>query len=94
MSDQIEVKYTFNAPRKVVFKAFTDSQHLQNWWGPQGWTFQIAKADFRSGGTFYYSQQPADGDNDLANILHSTRTPKRAAQQLPIGNLSQPSNLL
>lgn len=62
MGIQIEITHTFDAPRELVFKAFTESEHLQNWWGPKGWKFHVAKADFRSGGVFHYSQKPADGD--------------------------------
>ncbi|MGP4073220.1 SRPBCC family protein [Piscibacillus sp. B03] len=62
MGSQVELTHTFNAPCDLVFKAFTDSEHLQNWWGPEGWVFQVAKADFRPGGVFHYSQKPVDGD--------------------------------
>lgn len=62
MGTQVELTHTFNAPRELVFKAFTESEHLQNWWGPEGWVFQVAKADFRPGGVFHYSQKPVDGD--------------------------------
>lgn len=62
MSNQIEISYTFNAPRELVFKAFIESQHLQNWWGPKGWAFDVAGADFQSGGFFHYSQKPDEGD--------------------------------
>ncbi|QGH36144.1 SRPBCC domain-containing protein [Gracilibacillus salitolerans] len=62
MSAQVEITHTFNAPRELVFKAFTESEHLQNWWGPTGWTFNVTKSDFRPGGVFHYSQKPADGD--------------------------------
>jgi uncharacterized protein YndB with AHSA1/START domain len=62
MSNQIEITYTFNAPRELVFKAFSESEHLRNWWGPKGWTFNVSKFDFRPGGVFLYSQKPADGD--------------------------------
>ncbi|WP_256992225.1 SRPBCC domain-containing protein [Paenibacillus sp. XY044] len=62
MSTQTVITYTFNAPRELVFKAFTEAEHLRNWWGPKGWEFRVAKADFRSGGVFHYSQKPDDGD--------------------------------
>jgi uncharacterized protein YndB with AHSA1/START domain len=75
MSTQIEITYTFNAPRELVFKAFTESQHLQNWWGPKGWTFQVAKADFRPGGVFHYSQKPADGDIMWVKFVYSEIVP-------------------
>jgi uncharacterized protein YndB with AHSA1/START domain len=71
MSNQIEITYTFNAPRELVFKAFTESEHLQNWWGPKGWTFNVAKSDFRPGGVFHYSQKPADGDAMWVKFVYS-----------------------
>ncbi|SFE61252.1 Uncharacterized conserved protein YndB, AHSA1/START domain [Paenibacillus catalpae] len=71
MSTQFEITYTFNAPRELVFKVFTESKHLQNWWGPKGWTFHVAKADFRSGGVFHYSQKPADGDIMWVKFVYS-----------------------
>ncbi len=71
MSKQVEISYRFNAPRELVFKAFTDSEHLQNWWGPKGWTFDVAESDFRSGGVFYYSQKPADGDTMWVKFVYS-----------------------
>ncbi|MBP1934918.1 SRPBCC family protein [Ammoniphilus resinae] len=62
MSIQIKTTHTFNAPRELVFKALTESEHLKNWWGPKGWTFEVSKSDFRPGGVFLYSQKPADGN--------------------------------
>ena len=62
MTTQIKVTHTLNAPRELVFKALTESDHLKNWWGPKGWTFEVSKSDFRPGGVFHYSQKPADGN--------------------------------
>lgn len=62
MSTQIKLTYTFDAPRELVFTAFTNSEHLRNWWGPKGWTFEVSKSDFRAGGIFHYSQKPEGGD--------------------------------
>ncbi|WP_339299313.1 SRPBCC domain-containing protein [Paenibacillus sp. FSL R5-0623] len=71
MSNQVEISYRFNAPRELVFKAFTESEHLQNWWGPKGWTFTVAKSDFRSGGVFHYNQKPDDGDTMWVKFVYS-----------------------
>ncbi|RDW16354.1 polyketide cyclase [Oceanobacillus arenosus] len=62
MATPIKITHTFHAPRDLVFQAFTESEHLQNWWGPKGWKFNVSKSDIHSGGTFHYSQKPADGD--------------------------------
>jgi uncharacterized protein YndB with AHSA1/START domain len=75
MSTQIEITHTFNAPRELVFKAFTESEHLQYWWGPKGWTFHVAKADFRPGGVFHYSQKSTDGDLMWVKFVYSEIVP-------------------
>ncbi|MGE7667051.1 SRPBCC domain-containing protein [Ureibacillus composti] len=61
MTNQIKVTHTFNAPRELVFKALTSPEHLINWWGPKGWTFEVHTSYFHPGGVFHYSQKPADG---------------------------------
>jgi len=33
----------FDAPREVVWKAFTDVEHMKQWWGPKGFT--VVRAD-------------------------------------------------
>ncbi|WP_257347255.1 SRPBCC domain-containing protein [Pseudalkalibacillus decolorationis] len=46
-------------------------EHLQNWWGPKGWTFDVSKLDFRLGGVFHYSQEPANGDVMWVKFVYS-----------------------
>lgn len=43
-----------NAPRELVWKSWTESERLTQWWGPKGATVGYAKMDFRQGGTFHY----------------------------------------
>ncbi|MEK5440741.1 MULTISPECIES: SRPBCC domain-containing protein [unclassified Fredinandcohnia] len=71
MSTQIKITHTFNAPRELVFKALTESEHLKNWWGPKGWAFEVSKSDFSSGGVFHYSQKPADGNIMWVKFLYN-----------------------
>ncbi|KRF43860.1 SRPBCC domain-containing protein [Paenibacillus sp. Soil787] len=55
----------FNAPRELVFKAFTEAEHLKHWWGPRGWTLTVCNVDFRSGGIWHYCMKcidPNQGD--------------------------------
>jgi uncharacterized protein YndB with AHSA1/START domain len=62
MITKTEITHSFNAPRDFVFKAFTESTHLQNWWGPKGWAFDISKFELRQNGVFHYSQTSPDGN--------------------------------
>ncbi|MFS0666892.1 SRPBCC domain-containing protein [Peribacillus frigoritolerans] len=62
MFPKTEITRSFIAPRELVFKAFTESEHLQNWWGPKGWAFDISKFELRQEGVFHYSQTSPDGN--------------------------------
>jgi uncharacterized protein YndB with AHSA1/START domain len=52
----------FDAPRALIFKAWTDPEHLKHWWGPQGFTFVKCKLDLRPGGLFHYLMRSPDGN--------------------------------
>ena len=71
MSTQIKITHTFNAPRELVFKALTKSEHLMNWWGPKRMDIRGLKSDFRPGGVFHYSQRPADGNVMWVKFVYS-----------------------
>jgi uncharacterized protein YndB with AHSA1/START domain len=45
---------TFNAPRKLVWAAFTEAERLKHWFGPKGFTPDVSKVDLRVGGTHHY----------------------------------------
>jgi uncharacterized protein YndB with AHSA1/START domain len=51
----------FNAPRGLVWKAFTQCEHLKHWWGPKGFKVLSCKIDLRPGGVFHYGMQSPDG---------------------------------
>jgi uncharacterized protein YndB with AHSA1/START domain len=51
----------FDAPRNLVWKAFTESERLMQWWGPKGYTMLVCTVDLRPGGVFHYSMQSPDG---------------------------------
>ena len=51
----------FDAPRELVWKAFTESERLTQWWGPKGFTMLKCKVDLRPGGVFHYCMRTPDG---------------------------------
>ncbi|EFM12317.1 Activator of Hsp90 ATPase 1 family protein [Paenibacillus curdlanolyticus YK9] len=61
-SFEISITRVFNAPRELVFKAWTELDHFAQWWGPKGVTLQIFKMDARSGGEFLGIQTSPDGN--------------------------------
>jgi uncharacterized protein YndB with AHSA1/START domain len=52
-----------NASRKIVYKAWTDPNHLKNWWGPKGFTNTFNEFDLRSGGKWSFSMHGPDKGN-------------------------------
>src|SRR3989475_10871342 len=54
----------FDAPRALVWKAWTEPQRLKRWWGPRTFTAPLAKIDLRVGGAFLYCMRQAD-DRDI-----------------------------
>jgi uncharacterized protein YndB with AHSA1/START domain len=51
----------FEAPRALVWKAFTDPEHMQHWWGPKGSTIVASKMDLRVGGTYLGAMRDPSG---------------------------------
>ena len=50
----IVITRVFDAPRRLVFEAWTKPEHLMLWWGPRDLTFSICEMDFRPGGAWRF----------------------------------------
>ena len=76
------ISRVFDAPRELVWKCFTDPEHMKQWWGPKGITVPVATMDLRPGGIFHYrmdGQRPADVGQDGLSRNQSAR-PDRLPQ--------------
>ncbi|MCA9062509.1 MAG: SRPBCC domain-containing protein [Planctomycetaceae bacterium] len=75
---EIIICRTVNAPRVLVWKAWTDPSHVGRWWGPAGFTTTTHSMDFRPGGSWRYTMHGPDGqdyDNriDYLEIVEPSR---------------------
>ncbi len=63
MSEQKEITITrvFNAPRALVWKAWTDPVHIAKWWGPRGFTNPRCEWSAHIGGSIYIDMTSPDG---------------------------------
>jgi len=52
---------TFDASREDVWDAFTQPEHLKNWWGTPGSSVEIIRHELKPGGLFHYSMKFPDG---------------------------------
>ena len=60
---EIVISRLFNAPRELVWKAWTDPEHVVKWWGPRGFTTTIETMEFRVGGAWKHVMRGPDGTN-------------------------------
>jgi uncharacterized protein YndB with AHSA1/START domain len=60
---EIVISRVVDAPRELVWQAWTDPQHVVKWWGPRGFSTTIKKMDFRVGGVWEHVMRGPDGVN-------------------------------
>jgi uncharacterized protein YndB with AHSA1/START domain len=65
----------FDAPRDLVFAAFTDPQHLAQWWGPNGFSTTTLSFDMRPGGVWRFVMHGPDGRDYQNRITYEEIVP-------------------
>ena len=69
------ISRTFDAPRDLVWKVFTEPEHMKQWWGPKGVTVVKSEIDLRPGGSFHYAMRTADGQTMWGKMVYREITP-------------------
>ena len=59
-----------DAPRDLVWKAFTEPEHIKQWWGPNGFTNTVHKMDVRVGGEWNFTMHGPDGTDYRNEIVY------------------------
>ncbi len=60
-SRDLTLTRVFDAPRELVFKAWTDEKLLAKWWGPKGFTNPVSELEPRPGGSINIVMEDAEG---------------------------------
>ena len=58
---ELEITRVFDAPRSLVFKAWTQPEHLAHWWGPRGFSLPSCQIDLRPGGSYRFQMKSPEG---------------------------------
>ncbi len=66
----IIITRTFDAPRTLMFKLFTDPYHLVRFWGPEGSTYPVCEMDVQPGGEWRLTMRFADGSEYPTNSVY------------------------
>jgi uncharacterized protein YndB with AHSA1/START domain len=68
----------FDAPRSLVFRAWTDPVQLARWWGPHGWTVPRCQFDARPGGAIFVEMRGPDGStHPMSGTVREVTAPER-----------------
>jgi uncharacterized protein YndB with AHSA1/START domain len=74
----LEMRRVLPATQQLVFAAFTDSNQLAKWWGPQGFTMPSARFEPHVGEAYRLEMQPPEGDSFyLTGEFHEVDPPSR-----------------
>jgi len=68
----------FDAPRELVFRAWTDPRHLAQWWGPRGFTNPVCEWDARPGNAIHVVMRAPNGtDYGMGGEFREIVAPER-----------------
>jgi uncharacterized protein YndB with AHSA1/START domain len=71
------ISRSFDAPRDLVWKAWTERDRLMEWFGPKGFTMTSATLDLRPGGIFHYCLRTPDGKEMWGKFVYREIEPPR-----------------
>lgn len=62
----LSLKKTFDAPIELVWEAWTQPEHIANWWGPKGMTLTVVEYNFEVGGKWKYVMPMPNGSEFIS----------------------------
>ena len=67
---EIVITRVFDAPRELLWRAWTDPEHLKRWWGPHGFTTPHFTVDLRPGGRLHFCMRSPEGQEIWARGVY------------------------
>ncbi len=75
---ELLITRVFDAPREIVFRAWTEPEHLIRWRGPKGFTTTVISMDLRPGGAYrFHMRSPEGTDHWLRGVYREIVEPER-----------------
>src|SRR3954469_884613 len=76
---EVVLTRVFDAPRTLVFEAFTRPELLKRWYGPHGWSLVVCEVDLKVGGGFRFVLRGPDGKNmGMRGVYREIVPPERS----------------
>jgi uncharacterized protein YndB with AHSA1/START domain len=67
---EVTITRFFDAPRALVWRCFTEPEHMKEWWGPQGSTIIASNMDLRVGGIYHGAMRDPAGRVMWAKFIY------------------------
>jgi uncharacterized protein YndB with AHSA1/START domain len=78
LTRELVITRVFDAPRSLVFKAWTQPEHMMRWWGPKGYTTPTCEMDVRAGGALQLCMRSSEGtDIWVRGVFREVVEPER-----------------
>jgi uncharacterized protein YndB with AHSA1/START domain len=94
----LKIERVFAAPRDLIFKAWTEPEHMMKWFGPRGFKSTVEKHDLRPGGQYRIHMLGPDGDHWSQGVYREIVPPERLVMEGSWadaqGNLTRPVTIL
>lgn len=75
---ELLITRVFDAPRSLVFKAWTRPEHMVHWWGPKEFTLPVCELEARTGGSYRFCMRSPDGSEHRSQgIFREVVEPER-----------------
>jgi len=95
---ELVITRVFNAPVKLVWKAWTETEHFKKWWGPKDYTCPSSTMDFRVGGKFLHAMRNHEGQEYWSTGIYKEIIPLKKIVSTdnfsdPQGNILSPTEV-
>ncbi len=86
-SNELKITHLFNAPKEVVFKAWTDPDQLKHWYAPEGCSIEFKSLTAEVGGNFHSCiHDPIHGDCWIKGIYQEVIRPEKLVFTMTLSN--------
>jgi uncharacterized protein YndB with AHSA1/START domain len=85
-AQEITIRRVFDAPRELVWNAWTEPDQIAQWWGPRGWSTPLENItmEVRPGGAFRVTQHSEDGtEMTVQGVYREVVEPERLVLDEP-----------
>ncbi|NCD71959.1 SRPBCC family protein [Mucilaginibacter agri] len=92
---EILIEREFNAPRELVFSAFTDAELYKQWLGPKDLVTKSVISDSRSGGSYEFVHSDSAGnDYKFHGVYHEIKFPERIIKTFEFDGLPESGHVV